>query len=87
MGRSMACELGQFGIRVNTLSPGHIRTKMTAQTLESDTKMEAFWASLNPLGRIGAIHELRGVIAWLSSEASSFCTGSDIIVSGGHTAW
>jgi len=37
--------------------------------------------------RIGATYELRGVIAWLASEASSFCTGSDIIVSGGHTIW
>ncbi|KAK7202842.1 hypothetical protein BZA70DRAFT_95579 [Myxozyma melibiosi] len=87
MARSMACELGQFGIRVNSLSPGHIRTKMTAAVLDVEPETEAFWASLNPLGRIGAVHELRGVAAWLASDASSFCTGSDILVSGGHTVW
>ncbi|KAK9326082.1 hypothetical protein V1517DRAFT_312655 [Lipomyces orientalis] len=87
MARSMACELGPAGIRVNSLSPGHIRTKMTAVVLDEQPEMEAFWASLNPLGRIGAVHELRGVIAWLASDASTFCTGSDIVVSGGHTIW
>ncbi|KAK9476111.1 hypothetical protein V1514DRAFT_337900 [Lipomyces japonicus] len=87
MARSMACELGPDRIRVNSLSPGHIRTKMTAAVLDKQPETEAFWASLNPLGRIGAVHELRGVIAWLASDASSFCTGSDIIVSGGHTIW
>ncbi|KAK9464600.1 hypothetical protein V1512DRAFT_212844 [Lipomyces arxii] len=87
MARSMAAELGPDGIRVNSLSPGHIRTKMTAAVLDVDPEMESFWASLNPMGRIGAVHELRGVIAWLASGASSFCTGSDILVSGGHTIW
>ncbi|KAK9483573.1 hypothetical protein V1527DRAFT_472817 [Lipomyces starkeyi] len=87
MARSMACELGSAGIRVNSLSPGHIRTKLTAALLDVQPATEAFWASLNPLGRIGAVHELRGVIAWLASDASTFCTGSDIIVSGGHTIW
>ncbi|KAK9446378.1 uncharacterized protein V1518DRAFT_424163 [Limtongia smithiae] len=87
MTRSMAAELGQFGIRVNSISPGHIRTKLTAVVLDAQPEMEAFWASLNPLGRIGAVHELRGVAAWLASDASTFCTGSDIMVSGGHTIW
>ncbi|KAK9235008.1 hypothetical protein V1525DRAFT_411326 [Lipomyces kononenkoae] len=87
MARSLACELGSSGIRVNTLSPGHIRTKMTAAVLDVQPATEAFWASLNPMGRIGAVHELRGAIAWLSSDASTFCTGSDIMVSGGHTIW
>lgn len=87
MGRSMACELGHRGIRVNTLSPGHIRTSMTASCLETNPGLEEKWSSLNPLGRIGSPHEIRGVISWLASDASSFCTGSDIIVSGGHHSW
>ncbi|PLW10552.1 hypothetical protein PCANC_20829 [Puccinia coronata f. sp. avenae] len=87
MGRSMACELGKHGIRVNTLSPGHIRTAMTARYLDNNPDLEAKWASMNPLGRIGSPHELRGVVSWLASDASTFCTGSDIIVSGGHHSW
>ncbi|KAI0831052.1 sorbose reductase sou1 [Trametes gibbosa] len=87
MGRSMACELGPKRIRVNTLSPGHIYTNMTAAYLDTQPHLLDKWASLNPLGRIGRPDELRGVVAWLASDASTFCTGSDILVSGGHHAW
>ncbi|KAJ4481009.1 NAD-binding protein [Lentinula aciculospora] len=87
MTRSMACELGGEGIRVNSLSPGHIYTKMTAQYLEPQPHLFTKWSSLNPLGRLGRADEMRGVVVWLASDASTFCTGSDILVSGGHHAW
>ncbi|KAI0713229.1 sorbose reductase sou1 [Earliella scabrosa] len=87
MARSMACELGPKRIRVNTLSPGHIYTSMTAAYLDTEPHLLDKWASLNPFGRIGRPDELRGVVTWLASDASSFCTGSDILVSGGHHAW
>ncbi|CAE6454063.1 hypothetical protein ACGC1H_006075 [Rhizoctonia solani] len=84
MARSMACELGQRKIRVNTISPGWMTTKMTAPILET---MNDALKNQNPLGRIGRPEELRGVAVWLASDASSFCTGSDIIVDGGHHSW
>ncbi|KAJ3836588.1 NAD-binding protein [Lentinula raphanica] len=87
MTRSMACELGGEGIRVNSLSPGHIYTKMTAQYLDSQPHLFSKWSSLNPLGRLGRADEMRGVVVWLASDASTYCTGSDILVSGGHHAW
>ncbi|KEP45711.1 sorbose reductase sou1 [Rhizoctonia solani 123E] len=87
MTRSLACELGKHKIRVNSISPGYIYTKMTAAYLDSQPGLEEKWSNLNPLGRIGRPDELRGVTAWLASDASTFCTGSDIIVSGGHLAW
>ncbi|KAI0319820.1 hypothetical protein OF83DRAFT_1162773 [Amylostereum chailletii] len=87
MGRSMACELGPKRIRVNTLSPGHIYTSMTAAYLDTQPHLLEKWSSMNPLGRLGRPDELRGAITWLASDASSFCTGSDILVSGGHHAW
>lgn len=87
MARSMACELGPKRIRVNTLSPGHIYTSMTAAYLDKQPHLLEKWSKLNPLGRIGRPDELRGVITWLASDASTFCTGSDILVSGGHHAW
>ncbi|THH09768.1 hypothetical protein EW145_g1778 [Phellinidium pouzarii] len=87
MGRSMACELGQKKIRVNTLSPGYIYTTLTAALLEKEPHLLKEWSSQNPLGRLGRPDELRGVITWLASDASTFCTGSDILVSGGHHAW
>ncbi|KAF8480055.1 sorbose reductase sou1 [Russula ochroleuca] len=87
MARSMACELGPKGIRVNTLSPGYIYTSLTAAYLDKQPHLYDKWSGLNPLGRLGRPDELRGVIAWLASDASTFCTGSDIVVSGGHHAW
>ncbi|KAI5117168.1 hypothetical protein M0805_003984 [Coniferiporia weirii] len=87
MGRSMACELGPKNIRVNTLSPGYIYTNMTAAYLDKYPELFEKWSELNPLGRLGRPDELRGAVAWLASDASTFCTGSDILVSGGHHAW
>ncbi|KAN0075208.1 hypothetical protein V8E55_011231 [Tylopilus felleus] len=87
MARSMACELGPQRIRVNTLSPGHIYTQMTAAYLDKQPHLLDKWSSMNPLGRLGRPDEMRGVVTWLASDASSFCTGSDILVSGGHHAW
>lgn len=87
MARSMACELGPRRIRVNSLSPGHIYTNMTAAYVDTQPHLVEKWSSLNPLGRLGRPDELRGVVTWLASDASTFCTGSDILVSGGHHAW
>ncbi|GLB41515.1 putative NAD-binding protein [Lyophyllum shimeji] len=77
MARSMACELGDKGIRVNSVSPGHIFTNMSAAELETRPQLLDIWSDFNPLRRIGTTDEFRGVITWLASDASSFCTGSE----------
>ncbi|KAI6022027.1 hypothetical protein EDC04DRAFT_2937481 [Pisolithus marmoratus] len=87
MARSMACELGGKKIRVNTLSPGCIYTQMIGGILDKRPEMLDNWSRLHPLGRIGRPDELRGVVTWLASDASTFCTGSDIFVDGGYRAW
>ncbi|GJE97171.1 sorbose reductase [Phanerochaete sordida] len=87
MGRTMACQLGKDRIRVNTISPGYIYTSMTRMFLDGSPGLYDIWASQNPQSRIGRPDELRGVATWLASDASSYCTGSDIIVDGGHRAW
>ncbi|PIL26866.1 hypothetical protein GSI_11046 [Ganoderma sinense ZZ0214-1] len=86
MTRSLACELGSHRIRVNSISPGIIKTSLAA-FVEQDPAFAKRFTEANPLGRIGRTDELRGVLAWLASDAGSFCTGSNIVVSGGHTAW
>ncbi|KAJ1304065.1 hypothetical protein OPQ81_008472 [Rhizoctonia solani] len=85
MARSMACELGPQKIRVNTISPGYINTKIIAGAVENGGAQ--LMGDQNPFGRIGRPDELRGVVVWLASDASSFCTGSDILVDGGHHSW
>ncbi|KAI0366088.1 NAD(P)-binding protein [Pilatotrama ljubarskyi] len=87
MARSLACELAPEGIRVNSISPGFMRTKFVKPYLDVRPEYAEEWGRLNPLGRMGEPHELRGAVTWLASDASSFCTGSDIVVDGGHRAW
>lgn len=60
---------------VSKLIPGYVR--LAEQTLEGRPGLLDLWASMNPMGRIGSPHELRGVITWLTSDASSYCTGSE----------
>jgi hypothetical protein len=59
---------------------GHIKTPMTKVVLDKDPDLLKHWSSLNPMGRIGMIHELRGVMVWLLSDASTFCTGSESVI-------
>ncbi|PWN37803.1 NAD(P)-binding protein [Meira miltonrushii] len=87
MGRNLAAEWGPKGIRVNCISPGHIRTRMTSVYLDANPHLLVKWSTSNPLGRLGRSSEMRGVAVWLASSASSFCNGSDIVVSGGHQIW
>ncbi|KAF9050754.1 NAD(P)-binding protein [Hymenopellis radicata] len=82
MCRTMACELAGEGIRVNTISPGHIYTPLTATSLDTDPELMGRWSNLNPTKRLGRPDEIRGVLAFLASDASTYCTGTDILVDG-----
>ncbi|KAF9460576.1 hypothetical protein BDZ94DRAFT_1311345 [Collybia nuda] len=87
MTRSLACELAPKRIRVNSISPGFFETKMIRDYANEKPEYEAQWAGQKPLGRIGRADEIRGVILWLAGDASTFCTGSDVLVDGGYCAW
>jgi NAD(P)-dependent dehydrogenase (short-subunit alcohol dehydrogenase family) len=75
-------EWAPYGIRVNSLSPGYTRTEMALMA----EKLVPRWEALTPMGRMARPEELIGAIIYLASDASSFTTGSDIIVDGGYTA-
>lgn len=81
--RSMAYELGQFGIRVNTVSPGLVETEasMANHTPESLGMM----TYLTPLGRIGKPEDVAGAVLMLASDHSRYITGGYINVSGGFS--
>ncbi|KAJ7651426.1 sorbose reductase sou1 [Roridomyces roridus] len=87
MTRSMACELAAKHIRVNSISPGYINTEMTRVSFLSKPGLGERLSAQNPMGRFGRPDELRGVALFLASDASTFCTGSDIIIDGGQCAW
>lgn len=87
LARNLAAEWGEHGIRVNTISPGYIVTAMTAGLFEAFPERKTDWPNANMLGRLSYPHEYRGAAVFLLSDASSFMTGSDLRIDGGHCAW
>jgi len=81
LGRSLAVEWAPHNIRVNTVSPGYIKTAMAAKE-ESMTKV---WCDLTPMRRMGLPQEVGGIVLMLCSEVSSFMTGEEVIVDGGYS--
>jgi len=80
-------EDGSGGIRVNCLSPGHILTPMVAKNLEDEPGLKYKWCRENMMGRLAETSEFKGAALFLLSKASSFMTGNNLVVDGGHTAW
>ena len=78
----MALEGARYGVRVNALAPGYILTDVSRILLESEMS-ESFQNGI-PMRRYGEFEDLDGPILLLSSNASSYMTGSTVVVDGGH---
>lgn len=85
MSKAMAQDLGRFNIRVNSLVPGYIHTDMTDASYSNPDKSRER-SSRTMLGRWGKVEDLIGAAIFLASSASTYVTGTDIIVDGGWTA-
>ncbi|MDP3525391.1 MAG: SDR family oxidoreductase [Hoeflea sp.] len=83
MTRSLALEWAKHGIRVNEIRPGWFETTLTDRFLKGPGAH--VMAGQNPLGRLGAPHDLDGAILLLASKAGIYMTGSAITVDGGHS--
>ena len=81
----MAVELAQYGIRVNCLAPGFIKTNMSALALEKDPERKKKVLSRTPLGRLGNTEEVADAALFLVSKSSSFITGIILPVDGGNS--
>jgi NAD(P)-dependent dehydrogenase (short-subunit alcohol dehydrogenase family) len=82
--RALAMEWAPAGVRVNILAPGRFLTPLTEPEMSDPARLAAFVKQV-PLGRIGQPAELKEIVVWLASDASSFVTGSVIVVDGGQT--
>ncbi len=80
----LAQEFGRDGIRVNALSPGLVRTGMTAEVY-ADADVAARRAALVPLGRVATPEDMADVVAFLLGADARYVTGHDLVVDGGVT--
>ena len=85
MTRAMAVELAQYGIRVNCLAPGFIKTNMSSLALEKDPERKKKVLSRTPLGRLGKTEEVADAALFLVSQSASFITGVVLPVDGGNS--
>lgn len=89
MTRSLAAEWAQYGIRVNSISPGYTRTALVENLIATPEgkKMLEAWTPLIPMRRMAEVSDLQGAVIYLSSEASDYMTGSDLVIDGGYCVW
>jgi len=85
MTKVAARELARFGIRVNSVHPGGVLTRMIVDSADARTDGEAFLKSM-PLGRFAEPVEISRLVAYLASDESSYSTGSEFIADGGILA-
>ena len=84
--KATALEYAKLGIRVNAVCPNQIRTAMLDRFIRGDTQIEAQLSEQVPLGRLGTVDEVAGVVTWLCSGTASFITGHAIPIDGGYIA-
>ncbi len=81
--RSMCNDLAQYGIRVNAIGPGWVKTEMTEALQNNPERYDAISARI-PLGRWATPEDLAGLAVFLASEASAYITGQVIFIDGGY---
>ena len=80
--KSLAVEWAPHGIRVNSISPGYIRTEMTGNVRQD---WQDLWVNSIPFKRMGTPEELAGAVIYLLSDASTYTSGCDMLIDGCFT--
>ncbi|HEV2929594.1 MAG TPA: glucose 1-dehydrogenase [Propionibacteriaceae bacterium] len=82
--KSLAAEWAPYGVRVNALAPGYIKTEMAPV---DEPQFRQHWIDDAPMRRYAMPSELGPSVVFLASDASSFMTGSVLVVDGGYTVF
>lgn len=85
MTRSMAVDLAEFGIRVNCIAPGFIKTNMSSKALDSDPERKNKVLGRTPMGILGMPSNIADAVFFFASEEASFVTGTILPVDGGNS--
>jgi 3alpha(or 20beta)-hydroxysteroid dehydrogenase len=84
--RAAALELGRFGIRVNSIHPGVIASPMVEQAPPAVRARLDRLMARQPIPRMGTPEEVANLALFLASDESSYCTGAQFVIDGGHLA-
>ena len=82
MAKTVALEVGKYGITVNAISPG---ATLTERTLRDDPRYEENWAGVTPTGRVGSVEDIVAAALYLASPGARHVTGQTLVVDGGWT--
>ncbi|MEO8532293.1 MAG: SDR family oxidoreductase [Flavobacterium sp.] len=85
MTRAMAVELAPFGIRVNCIAPGFIKTKMSAKALDNDPERKSKVLSRTPMGILGEPSDIADAVYYFACSESKYTTGTILPVDGGNS--
>lgn len=84
--KGMASDWAQHNIRVNAIAPGYMTTDQT-NYIRGNEKIKERLIANTPLKRFGSVDDLKGTVVYLASSASTFMTGSIVVIDGGTTIW
>lgn len=85
MTRAMAVDLSQYGIRINCVAPGFIKTNMSSKALDSDPERKRKVLSRTPMGTLGEPEDVADAIYYLVSEQAKYTNGVVLPVDGGNS--
>jgi glucose 1-dehydrogenase len=83
--RSIAQEVGEQRIRVNSIAPGAIRTAINSQVTRGDAEQKLL--ELIPYGRVGEAEDVANAVVWLASDASDYVHGATLFIDGGMSLY